>query len=81
MLEQINSDYLLINLFEYIEDENYKMKLFVHSKLFQKRLKINLYDYKLEFFDSKSKNFYIMDYFFIMIKKVMKIMTILIKIY
>ena len=55
MLEQINSDYLLNNLFEYIEDENYKMKLFVHSNLFQKILKINLYDYKFEFFVKKKK--------------------------
>ena len=46
VLEKISSKYILESIFNYIEDEKYKLKLFINSKLFQKKLNINLIDYQ-----------------------------------
>ena len=46
ILAKIKSIYILDILFDYIKEENFKYKLFVHSKKYQKILKINLLDYK-----------------------------------
>ena len=35
VLEKISSKYILESIFNYIEDEKYKLKLFINSKLFQ----------------------------------------------
>ena len=37
-LEKISSNYILINIFDYIQDTFFKFKLFVHSKLYQKNV-------------------------------------------
>ena len=46
LLEGINSNYLLNQIFYYIQDENIKLKLFFHSKSFQEKLGIKPIDYK-----------------------------------
>ena len=45
MLENISSKYILDNLFGYIKDNNFSLKLFLHSKSFQKKFGFDLYDY------------------------------------
>ena len=83
MLRKINSNYILKYLFEYIEDDNYQLKLFIHSELFQEKMEINLYDYKEQNFISKYyKILKGMIIFYIMMKNDMNIiLKILIKIY
>ena len=46
VLEKISSKYILESIFNYIRDEKYKLKLFINSKLFQKKLNLNLIDYQ-----------------------------------
>ena len=46
ILEKIKSKYNLENIFDYIKDENFKFKLFVYSKRFQKKFDLKLLDYK-----------------------------------
>ena len=41
ILDKISSLYISKNIFEYIEDENFQLKLFWYSKFFQKKLNIN----------------------------------------
>ena len=38
LLEKISSNYIFENIFDYISNEKFKFKIFVHSKLFQKKL-------------------------------------------
>ena len=45
-LEKINSKYACNQIFDFIEDKNFKYKLFIHSKLYQKKLDIVLTDYE-----------------------------------
>jgi len=46
MLNKIYSNYIINNIFDYIQDINFKFKIFLHSKYFQKRLNINLTELK-----------------------------------
>ena len=45
-LNKISSDYILKKIFNYIKDENYMHKLFIHSKKFQKKLGLNSIDFQ-----------------------------------
>ena len=45
-LEKIRSKYACNQIFDFIEDKNFKYKLFIHSKLYQKKLDIVLTDYE-----------------------------------
>ena len=60
ILEKISSKYNLENIFDYIGN-NFKMKFFVYSKLFQKKLDFNLFDYQQLYL--KKLNININDYF------------------
>ena len=57
ILQNINSIYTFQRIFEYIKDNNFNLKLFSHSKEFQKKLDIKLDDY-IEKFINKFKIFY-----------------------
>ena len=58
LLKNIKSNYILRRIFDNIKDKKLLLKLFDHSKLFQKKLDIKLFDYKKVFF----KNFSFEDY-------------------
>ena len=49
MLEKISSDYIIRNVFDYIRDENIKYNILVNSKLFQKKLGLELIDYQRKY--------------------------------
>lgn len=49
LLEKISSNYIFENIFDYISNEKFKFKIFVHSKLFQKKLDLELKHYKLHY--------------------------------
>ena len=40
LIKKIKSTYILKNIFNYIKDNNFKLKLFIHSKLFQNKIDI-----------------------------------------
>ena len=44
LIEIINSKYILNTIFDYISNENYKLKLFAHSKSLQEK-----FDFKIEY--------------------------------
>ena len=44
LIENISSKYILNTIFDYISNENYKLKLFAHSKSLQEK-----YDFKIEY--------------------------------
>ena len=46
ILERIKSKYILENIFDYVKDENFKLKLFAYSKKLQKKFDLKLLDYK-----------------------------------
>ena len=46
LLGKIKSYYLLNQIFNYIQNENLKLKLFKYSKLYQEKLGIKLFEYK-----------------------------------
>ena len=52
ILTKIKSIYILDLLFDYIEDENFKYKLVVHSKYHQNLMNIKLIDYKMAYLDN-----------------------------
>ena len=52
LIKKIKSSYILKNIFNYIKDVNFKMKLFFYCKLFQKELDIKLIDYKEKYIDN-----------------------------
>ena len=57
---KITSKFALRNIFEYIKDDNFKLKLVVHSKELQKKLDITLFDYIVKYFinnDFEIKNY------------------------
>ena len=57
ILGKITSKYLLLKIFDYIKDNNdYILKLFVHSKYFQKKLNLSLYSYQQKYFDKIGLN-------------------------
>ena len=49
---KIASKFALRNIFEYIKDDNFKLKLVVHSKELQKKLDITLFDYQDKYFQN-----------------------------
>ena len=56
-LEKISSKYILQTIFNYVKNPNFKMKLFMYSKSFQKRLELNLEDYKENYIKQSGINF------------------------
>ena len=46
ILEKISSKYILANIFDAIKENNFKLKLFTYSKLFQQKLELKLIDYQ-----------------------------------
>ena len=42
LIKKIKSPYILKNIFNYIKDNNFKLKLFIHSKLFQNKLDLTI---------------------------------------
>ena len=64
-MKKINSKYVLNSLFNYINDDKFKMKLCLYSKAFQKLFDINIFDYQLHFLNKngmKYNNYYKFDY-------------------
>ena len=49
-MDKILSIYVLKNLFNYIGDSNIKYKIFAHSKFFQNKLNIKIFDYQEKYF-------------------------------
>lgn len=49
MINEIKSKYILEQIFEYIKDDKFKMKLFCYSKLFQSKLNLSIVDYQIAF--------------------------------
>ena len=61
---KIVSKFALRNIFEYIKNDNFKLKLVVHSKELQKKLDITLFDYQDKYFqniDFEIKNYCLID--------------------
>ena len=57
-LEKISSKYIVQLIIEYIDNDNWKMKLFKYSKYFQKIFQLKLIDYQIKFFHQKGIDFY-----------------------
>ena len=51
ILIKISSKFIFQKIFEYIKDNNYKFKLFNHSKYIQQKLNISLIDYQYNYFE------------------------------
>ena len=49
VINEIKSKYILEQIFDYIKDDKFKMKLFCYSKLFQSKLNLNIIDYQIAF--------------------------------
>ena len=64
ILEKIKSKYLIEEIFKYIEDNNFIYKFFSHSKLFQSRLSLELYDYQERYIKQKLGDFNISSYLY-----------------
>jgi len=62
ILKRIKSKYIYKIIFDYINNENFKLKLFNYSKYFQNILGLKLFDYKEKFFDNLDIN--LNDYFY-----------------
>ena len=60
ILSNISSKYILNSIFDYTE-ENFKMKLFFYSKIFQKKLDLELFNYQQLYL--KQNNINLVDYF------------------
>ena len=56
LLSKINSAYILERIFAYIEDNNFKYKLFSFSNLFQKKMNIGLFNYQELYFKKYDLN-------------------------
>ena len=63
ILKRIKSKYIYNIIFDYINNENFKLKLFNYSKYFQNILGLNLFDYKEKFVDNLNIN--LNDYIYI----------------
>ena len=46
LLEKINSKYVCERIFDFIKDKNFKYKLFIHSKSYQKKFEMEMIDFK-----------------------------------
>ena len=54
ILDKISSKYILKGIFDYIDEDVYfKLKLFIHSNSFQKKLDINIFKYQEKYFKNK----------------------------
>ena len=42
LINKIKSNYILNNILDYIKDTNFKLKLFIHSKLNQNKLNLKV---------------------------------------
>ena len=62
ILARINSNYILKDIFTFIRSKNFKLKLFVYSKYFQKKLDLKLINYQEHYLDQFGMKF--MDYLF-----------------
>ena len=51
LFERIKSIYILHSILNYISDENIKYKLFKYSKSYQKKLNIDLINYKEKYLE------------------------------
>ena len=51
ILARINSNYILKDIFTFIRSKNFKLKLFVYSKYFQKKLDLKLINYQEHYLD------------------------------
>ena len=56
-LKNINSKFILENIFDFISDKNYEYKLFSYSKYFQKICDIKLFDYKERYYNKLGVKF------------------------
>ena len=63
-LAKIKSKYLIEEIFKYIDDENFKYKLFSHSQLFQTRLSIELNDYQERYIKQEIGDFNVSSYIY-----------------
>ena len=63
-LAKIKSKYLIEEIFKYIDNENFKYKLFSHSQLFQTRLSIGLNDYKERYIKQEIGDFNVSSYIY-----------------
>ena len=64
-MEKISSNYVLNEIFNYIENKEFKLKLLIYSKLLQKKLKINISDYLNNYLDKLNLELdYLLDYSF-----------------
>ena len=51
ILENIKSKYCLNYIFDYIKDDSFKFRIFVHSKLFQTKLDLNITQYHIKYLE------------------------------
>ena len=59
LINKIKSSHILNNVLEYIKEESFKYKLFMHSKEFQKKLNINVSEFSLfKYIDKQETNLY-----------------------
>ena len=49
IIDKIKSVYIIKNIFNFIKNSNYQLKLFIYSKYFQNKLNIKLIDYKEQY--------------------------------
>lgn len=61
LIEKMNSKYILNTIFDYISNENFKLKLFAHSKLLQEK-----FDFKIEYKYSILKEYLIVKDFILL---------------
>ena len=50
MLDKILSNYCFQNIFNYIGEENIKYNLFNHSKHYQNKLNLEIFEYQQKYF-------------------------------
>ena len=91
LLKKIKSKYIYKIIFDYIDNENFKFKLFNYSKYFQNILILKLFDYKEKYFDNLDINlneYFYNDYYKLLSKSLFKeklehyfLLIILVKIY
>ena len=58
LINKIKSSYIIKNIFNYIQDTNFKLKLFIYSKLYQNKLDLRLI-YKEKYIDKIGINKYL----------------------
>ena len=56
LIKHIKTKYILMNIFQYIKVEDFKLKLFFYSKHYQKELEIELDEYQEIFLRKKNLN-------------------------